>query len=64
MKGAGKTSLVKAIMGQGRVSAIANLENLLPDLVVQEIISGGIYYCDSVGLNLQVLFFSQLMFMF
>lgn len=50
LEGAGKTSLFKAILSQGRMT---NIENLLPEAEVQEGISGGLCFCDSAGINLQ-----------
>lgn len=54
VQGAGKTSLFKALTGQGKIPVIANIESLLPDPDVQEGIAGGICYSDSFGVNLQV----------
>ncbi|KAI7982539.1 Protein EDS1B [Camellia lanceoleosa] len=50
LEGAGKTSLLKAILGQSRH---ANIENLHMDIDVQEGIAGGLCYSDSTGVNLQ-----------
>ncbi|XP_031404474.1 uncharacterized protein LOC116213599 isoform X2 [Punica granatum] len=55
LEGAGKTSLFKAIMGQGKIPVIANIESLFPDSDVQEGIAGGVCYSDSLGVNLQEL---------
>ncbi|KAM5562963.1 hypothetical protein ABKV19_017917 [Rosa sericea] len=55
LEGAGKTSLLKAILSQGRITNIPNIENLLPEADVQEGISGGLCFCDSAGINLQEL---------
>ncbi|KAK4781977.1 hypothetical protein SAY86_016079 [Trapa natans] len=55
LEGAGKTSLFKALTGQGKLPVIANIESLLPDPDIQEGISGGICYSDSLGVNLQEL---------
>jgi ABC-type branched-subunit amino acid transport system ATPase component len=54
MQGAGKTSLLKAILSQSRVNTIINLENKLPEADDEEGIAGGLCYCDSAGVNLQV----------
>lgn len=59
LQGAGKTSLLKAILGQSKVNPskvnpIANIENMLLEADVQEGIAGGLCYCDSAGVNLQV----------
>lgn len=55
LQGAGKTSLLKAILARGRITAFSNIENLLPEADAQEGIAGGLCYCDSAGVNLQVL---------
>ncbi|PQQ13795.1 uncharacterized protein Pyn_00039 [Prunus yedoensis var. nudiflora] len=55
LEGAGKTSLFKAILSQGRITNISNIENLLPETDVQEGISCGLCFCDSAGVNLQEL---------
>ncbi|XP_004290146.1 PREDICTED: uncharacterized protein LOC101300300 [Fragaria vesca subsp. vesca] len=55
LEGAGKTSLFKAILSQGRITNISHIENLLPEADVQEGISGGLWFCDSAGINLQEL---------
>lgn len=55
VQGAGKTSLLKAILSQGRLTA-TNIEHLTTDGDVQEGIVGGLCYTDSTGVNLQVLF--------
>ncbi|KAG8642010.1 uncharacterized protein LOC110627971 isoform X2 [Manihot esculenta] len=55
LEGAGKTSLFRAIMGQGRLSTIANFENMCVEADIQEGISGGVCYVDSAGVNLQEL---------
>lgn len=54
MQGAGKTSLLKAILARGRITTFSNIENLLPEADAQEGIAGGLCYCDSAGVNLQV----------
>ncbi|XP_057513276.1 uncharacterized protein LOC130795273 [Actinidia eriantha] len=53
LEGAGKTSLLKAILGQGRLTDTANIENLHMEFDVQEGIAGGLCYTDSTGVNLQ-----------
>lgn len=53
LEGAGKTSLLKAILSQSRVNTIINLENKLPEADDEEGIAGGLCYCDSAGVNLQ-----------
>lgn len=55
VQGAGKTSLFKAILAQGRMTTISNIETQLPESDAQEGIAGGLCYCDSTGVNLQVL---------
>ncbi|KAM1044278.1 hypothetical protein FF1_035392 [Malus domestica] len=55
LEGAGKTSLFKAILSQGRITHITNIENLLPETDAQEGISLGVCFCDSTGVNLQEL---------
>ena len=57
MQGAGKTSLLKAILSQSRVNTNANVENKLPESDDQEGIAGGLCYCVSAGVNLQVFIF-------
>ncbi|XP_059660049.1 uncharacterized protein LOC132306606 isoform X2 [Cornus florida] len=52
LEGAGKTSLLKAILGHGRLIATADVRNFLPD-DVEEGVTGGLCYCDSAGVNLQ-----------
>lgn len=42
-------------MGQGRLSTIANFENMCVEADIQEGISGGVCYVDSAGVNLQVI---------
>ncbi|XP_059457285.1 uncharacterized protein LOC132187117 [Corylus avellana] len=53
LEGAGKTSLLKAILRQSKVNTIANIENMLLEADIQEGIAGGLCYCDSAGVNLQ-----------
>ncbi|KAK9993134.1 hypothetical protein SO802_022837 [Lithocarpus litseifolius] len=53
LQGAGKTSLLKAILSQSRVNTNANVENKLPESDDQEGIAGGLWYCVSAGVNLQ-----------
>lgn len=53
LEGAGKTSLLKAILNQSKVNTITNIENMLPEAEGQEGIAGGLCYCDSTGVNLQ-----------
>ncbi|GAV70759.1 Lipase_3 domain-containing protein [Cephalotus follicularis] len=55
LEGAGKTSLFKAILHQGRLTTITNADNLCIESDVQEGIAGGLYYSDSAGVNLQEL---------
>ncbi|XP_050205834.1 uncharacterized protein LOC126655636 [Mercurialis annua] len=55
LEGAGKTSLFKAITGQGRLSTLASFENTHMEVNIQEGIAGGICYMDSAGVNLQEL---------
>lgn len=54
-QGAGKTSLFNAIFGQGKLTHITNTENLQVESDFQEGIAGGLCYCDSPGVNLQVI---------
>ena len=54
MQGAGKTSLLKAILSQSRVNTNANVENKLPESDDQGGIARGLCYCVSAGVNLQV----------
>ncbi|CAH9129376.1 unnamed protein product [Cuscuta epithymum] len=53
LEGAGKTSLLKAILSQGRSTSSDCTENLLLDADVQEGLIGGLCYSDSSGVNLQ-----------
>ncbi|KAM7265410.1 hypothetical protein ACFE04_003093 [Oxalis oulophora] len=53
LEGAGKTSLVKAILGQGKLTSVNEIENLRMESDVQEGIAGGVCYSDSDGVNLQ-----------
>ncbi|KAK4845717.1 hypothetical protein QYF36_008284 [Acer negundo] len=55
LEGAGKTSLFKAILGQGKLTTITNMENLHVEADVQEGIVGGVCYSDSASVNLQEL---------
>ncbi|XVE72682.1 hypothetical protein DITRI_Ditri11bG0058400 [Diplodiscus trichospermus] len=55
LEGAGKTSLFKAILGQGKLTTITNAENLQVEADFQEGIAGGLCYSDSPGVNLQEL---------
>ncbi|XP_071721513.1 uncharacterized protein [Rutidosis leptorrhynchoides] len=52
LEGAGKTSLLKAIL-EGRVNVSTNCENMYMDVDVQEGITGGLCFTDSPGVNLQ-----------
>ncbi|XP_030934166.1 uncharacterized protein LOC115959761 isoform X2 [Quercus lobata] len=55
LEGAGKTSLLKAILSQSRVNTNAYVENMLPESDDQEGIAGGLCYCVSAGdLNREV----------
>ncbi|KAL8516556.1 hypothetical protein ACS0TY_014995 [Phlomoides rotata] len=53
LEGAGKTSLIKAILNQGRTNTMAIAEALPMDVEVREGFSGGLLYSDSTGVNLQ-----------
>ncbi|CAK9140878.1 unnamed protein product [Ilex paraguariensis] len=53
LEGAGKTSLLKAILGQGKLTTSSGIENLYMDVDVLEGIAGGLCYSDSAGINLQ-----------
>ncbi|KAJ0052619.1 hypothetical protein Pint_01462 [Pistacia integerrima] len=55
LEGAGKTSLLKAILSKGKLTTIPNNENLLVEADVQEGIAGGLCYSESAGVNLQEL---------
>ncbi|KAM0935811.1 putative fungal lipase-like domain, P-loop containing nucleoside triphosphate hydrolase [Dioscorea sansibarensis] len=54
-EGAGKTSLLGALIKQGKPRNEASLENILPELNSQEVVADGISYFDSPGVNLQEL---------
>lgn len=54
MQGAGKTSLMKAILNQGRKTTTPSLDAFPMDIDVREGIAGGLLYSDSTGVNLQV----------
>lgn len=54
-EGAGKTSLFKAILGQGKLTALSDIDNLRLEADVQEGIAGGLCYSDSPGVDLQEL---------
>ncbi|KAL0390280.1 UNVERIFIED_CONTAM: hypothetical protein Scaly_0385100 [Sesamum calycinum] len=51
--GAGKTSLLKAILDQGRTNGTSNVETFPMDVDIREGIAGGLLYSDSTGVNLQ-----------
>ncbi|XP_024967143.1 uncharacterized protein LOC112506998 isoform X2 [Cynara cardunculus var. scolymus] len=53
LEGAGKTSLLKAILDEGRVNVSTNVENFPMDVDVQEGTAGGLCFTDSAGVNLQ-----------
>ncbi|KAK6937870.1 Fungal lipase-like domain [Dillenia turbinata] len=55
LEGAGKTSLFKAILGQGKFSSSTKTENMLLEDDLGEGIAGGLCYLDSEGVNLQEL---------
>ncbi|XP_021907266.1 LOW QUALITY PROTEIN: uncharacterized protein LOC110821655 [Carica papaya] len=55
LEGAGKTSLFRAILGQGKLTTMTNTENLQLETDVHEGITGGICYTDAAGVNLQEL---------
>ncbi|OMO60027.1 Lipase, class 3 [Corchorus capsularis] len=55
LEGAGKTSLFKAILGQGKLTAVSNIENPQVEPDFQDGIAGGLCYSDSPGVNLQEL---------
>lgn len=52
-EGAGKSSLFKAILNQGRYRNNAGLERMQPEEDAQEGVVGGVCYLDSAGVNLQ-----------
>lgn len=54
MQGAGKTSLLKAILDQGKTASNTSLDTLRMDFDVQEGLAGGLCYSDSLSVNLQV----------
>lgn len=61
LQGAGKTSLLSALIKQGKPRNKAGQENIHPELNSQEVMADGISYFDSPGVNLQVsLLFSML----
>ncbi|KAH6836818.1 lipase class 3 family protein [Perilla frutescens var. hirtella] len=53
LEGAGKTSLMKAILNQGRTSTTTSLEAFTMDVDFREGIAGGLLYSDSPAVNLQ-----------
>ncbi|KAI3461816.1 hypothetical protein Pfo_018479 [Paulownia fortunei] len=53
LEGAGKTSLLKAILNQGRTNSTTSLETFPMEVDVREGIAGGLCYSDSTGVNLQ-----------
>ncbi|GAB4841485.1 hypothetical protein Ancab_022201 [Ancistrocladus abbreviatus] len=55
LEGAGKTTLVKAILNQTRQSTASGGENLLSEVDADEDVAGGLCYMDSTGVNLQEL---------
>ncbi|KAL6563481.1 hypothetical protein OROGR_002440 [Orobanche gracilis] len=54
LEGAGKTSLLKAILDQGKSTGTKSLETLPTDVDVREGFAGGLFFSDSTGVNLQV----------
>lgn len=55
LEGAGKTSLFKAILNEGRLTGTTGIENLRLEADDQDGIAGGLCYSDSAGVNLQEL---------
>ncbi|EPS74140.1 lipase class 3 family protein [Genlisea aurea] len=53
LEGAGKTSLLKAILDLGRSSVGKNNESSPPEVGSREGIAGGLLYSDSAGIDLQ-----------
>ncbi|KAL3616307.1 hypothetical protein CASFOL_039697 [Castilleja foliolosa] len=53
LEGAGKTSLLKAILDHGKSARTTSLETLPMDVDVREGIAGGLFYSDTTGVNLQ-----------
>lgn len=53
LEGAGKTSLLKSILDQGRTTNNTSLETFNTDVDVREGVAGGLLYSDSAGLNIQ-----------
>lgn len=54
MQGAGKTSLLRAVVDLEKPVRAASLETFPMDVDVREGIAGGLLYSDSTGVNLQV----------
>ncbi|KAJ8479200.1 hypothetical protein OPV22_022927 [Ensete ventricosum] len=54
-EGAGKTSLFRALLSQGRQRNDANFDIIHADVGSPEVVAGGIRYLDSAGVNLQEL---------
>ncbi|KAJ0988948.1 hypothetical protein J5N97_007304 [Dioscorea zingiberensis] len=54
-EGAGKTSLLCALIEQGKPRNNGNHESMHPELNTQEVVADGICYFDSPGVNLQEL---------
>ncbi|CAM8985157.1 unnamed protein product [Rhodiola kirilowii] len=55
LEGSGKTSLLKAILSQGKLPAANDIEATHAEANVQEGIIDGLYFSDSSGVNLQEL---------
>ncbi|KAL7586959.1 uncharacterized protein LOC111918387 [Lactuca sativa] len=53
LEGAGKTSLLKAILDQGRANMSTSVENFPMDVDVKEGFAGGLCFTDSAGVDLQ-----------
>ncbi|XP_051143282.1 uncharacterized protein LOC127259746 isoform X2 [Andrographis paniculata] len=53
LEGAGKTSLLKAVLDQAGSSRTLSVETFPMDVDVREGIAGGLLYSDSTGVNLQ-----------
>ncbi|RRT76723.1 hypothetical protein B296_00013479 [Ensete ventricosum] len=56
-QGAGKTSLFRALLSQGRQRNNANFDIIHADVGSPEVVAGGIRYLDSAGVNLQHVIF-------
>lgn len=53
LEGAGKTSLLRAVLDQGGTTSTTNVETSPLDVELREGIAGGLVFSDSTGVNLQ-----------